>query len=242
MLWAYRLGVDGLPTKYASPLPIGARETPGSRVRAWLDSGTLPVGQIIQRDLFGDSSAIRVNLNGDISEGPAGRVHPFGVDEQGLAGKPALAAPDFVAIARHSWKPWSAGASTDGCHLPLDVLAQILHQMEAIGPLPGCRRAFPDALGIEPTAIAAYEFDPGMLLQPVRVPCAKRVFRTSATARRSRSTTMVRYLKPLRQLQSSIAMSKPEESAAEPSVWLTAKTGIGRMAVWAQNRRSADSR
>jgi hypothetical protein len=130
----------------------------------------LPVGQIIQRDLFGDSSAIRVNLNGDISEGPAGRVHPFGVDEQGLAGKPALAAPDFVAIARHSWKPWSAGASIDGCHLPLDVLAQILHQMEAIGPLPGCRRAFPDALGIEPTAIAAYEFDPGMLLQPVRGP------------------------------------------------------------------------
>ena len=138
--------------------------------RAWLDSGTLPVGQIVQRDPFGDGSAIRANLNGDISEGPAGRAHPFGVDEQGLAGKPALATYDFVAIARDSRKPWSADASTDGCHLPLDVLAQILHQMEAIGHLPGCRRAFPDALGIEPTAITAHEFDPGMLLQPVRGP------------------------------------------------------------------------
>lgn len=72
--------------------------------RAWLDSGTLPVGQIVQRDPFGDGSAIRANLNGDISEGPAGRAHPFGVDEQGLAGKPALATYDFVAIARDSRK------------------------------------------------------------------------------------------------------------------------------------------
>jgi hypothetical protein len=65
--------------------------------RAWLDSGTLPVGQIVQRDPFGDGSAIRANRDGDISEGPAGRVHPFGVDERGLARKPALAqigAPD----------------------------------------------------------------------------------------------------------------------------------------------------
>ena len=103
---------------------------------AWLDSGTLPVGQIIQRDPFGDGSAVRANLNGDISEGPAARVHSFGVDELDLAGKPALAAYDFMAIARDSWKPWSAGASTDRCHLPLDVLAQILYQMEAIGDLP----------------------------------------------------------------------------------------------------------
>ena len=49
--------------------------------RARLDSGTLPVGQIVQRDPFGDGSAIRANLDGDISEGPAGHVHPFGVDE-----------------------------------------------------------------------------------------------------------------------------------------------------------------
>jgi hypothetical protein len=42
--------------------------------------------------------------------------------------------------------------------------------MEAIGDLPGCGRALPDALSIEPTAIAAHEFDPGMLLQPVRGP------------------------------------------------------------------------
>jgi hypothetical protein len=48
-----------------------------------------------------------------------------------------LAAYHFVAIARDNRKPWSAGASTDGRHLPLDVLAQILHQMEAIGDLPG---------------------------------------------------------------------------------------------------------
>jgi hypothetical protein len=135
--------------------------------RAWLDSGTLPIGQIVQRDPFGDGSAIGANLSGDISEGPAGRVHPFGVDEQGLAGKLASEAYDFVAIARDSRKPRSAGASTDGCHLPLDVLAQILYQMEAIGDLPGCGRALPDALSIEPTAIAAHEFDPGMLLQPV---------------------------------------------------------------------------
>ena len=69
-----------------------------------------------------------------------------------------------MAIARDSRKPWSAGAPTDGCYLPLDVLAQILHQMEAIGDLPGWGRAFPDALGVEPAVIAADEFDLRMLL------------------------------------------------------------------------------
>jgi len=105
--------------------------------RARLDGGTLPVRQIVQRDPFGDGSAIHAHLDGDISEGPVGHVHPFGVDEQGLAGKPALAAYGFIPIACDSSKPWSAGAPTDGCHLALDALAQILHQMEAIGDLPG---------------------------------------------------------------------------------------------------------
>ena len=64
-------------------------------------------------------------------------MHPFGVDEQGLAGKPALAPYDFMAIAGDGRKSRSTAAPTDGCHLPLDVLAQILHQMETIGDLPG---------------------------------------------------------------------------------------------------------
>jgi len=105
--------------------------------RAWLDGGTLPVRQIVQGDPFGDGSAIHAHLDGDISQGPAGRMHPFGVDETGLAGKTALAAYDFMAIACDSRKLGSAGAPTDRSHLPLNVLTQVLHQMEAIGDLPG---------------------------------------------------------------------------------------------------------
>jgi hypothetical protein len=48
--------------------------------------------------------------------------------------------------------------------LPLDVPAQVLHQMEAIGDLLGCWRAFPDALGIEPTTVTANDFGPRMLI------------------------------------------------------------------------------
>jgi hypothetical protein len=92
--------------------------------RAWLNSGTLPVRLIVQRDPFGYGSAIHAHLDGDISEGLASHVHPFGVDEQGLAAKPALAAYDFMAIARNSRKLGSAGVLTEGCHLPLNVLTQ----------------------------------------------------------------------------------------------------------------------
>ena len=69
-----------------------------------------------------------------------------------------------MAIACDSRKPGSAGAPTDGGHFPLDVPTQILHQMEAVGDLLGCWRAFSDTLGIKPTAVAADEFDLGMLL------------------------------------------------------------------------------
>jgi hypothetical protein len=54
--------------------------------RTWLDRGTLPVRQIVQCDPFGDGSAPNASFGGDVPEGPPGRMHPFGVDEQGLTG------------------------------------------------------------------------------------------------------------------------------------------------------------
>jgi hypothetical protein len=65
-----------------------------------------------------------------------------------------------MAVARDSRKPGSTGAPADGCHFPRDVLPQVLHQMEAIGDLRGGWRAFPDALGIEPTTVTADDFGP----------------------------------------------------------------------------------
>jgi len=58
--------------------------------RTWLDRGTLPVRQIVQCDPFGDGSAPNTSFGGDVPEAPPGRMHPFGVDEQGLTGKTAL--------------------------------------------------------------------------------------------------------------------------------------------------------
>jgi hypothetical protein len=155
--------------KEAAPDPIARCPLPRQKIleiqrRTWLDRGTLPVRQIVQCDPFGDGSAPNASFGGDVPEGPPGRMHPFGVDEQSLTGKTALTARGLVAVARDSRKPGSTGAPTDGCHFPLDVLTQVLHQMEAIGDLLGGWRAFPDAFGIEPTTVTADDFGPGMLI------------------------------------------------------------------------------
>ena len=51
--------------------------------------------------------------------------------------------------------------------LLLDRLAQVLDQMEAVGDLPGLWRAPARSLGIKTAAIAANDFDPGMLVKPL---------------------------------------------------------------------------
>jgi hypothetical protein len=58
--------------------------------RTWLDRGTLPIRQIVQCDPFGDGSAPNASFGGDVPEAPPARMHPFGVDEQGLMGQDGL--------------------------------------------------------------------------------------------------------------------------------------------------------
>jgi len=100
-----------------------------------LEHGALPIRKIIQFHPFGDRSASDPDLGGNVSESPAGGVHPLGVHEQSLSGVAPLTPNHFMSIADDSRKSGSAGRPTDGCHFPLDILAKILQQMETIGDL-----------------------------------------------------------------------------------------------------------
>jgi len=63
--------------------------------------------------------------------------------------------------------------------------------MKAVGDLAGLRSALPDPLGVKSAAVAAHDLDLWPPREPIRGLLAERVSRTSATVRRSRSTTIV---------------------------------------------------
>ncbi|CAN2536304.1 hypothetical+protein [Methylocapsa aurea] len=50
--------------------------------------------------------------------------------------------------------------------MPFDSLTEVLQEVKAIGDLPCLRGSFARALGIEPGAIAAYDFDSGTFFEP----------------------------------------------------------------------------
>jgi hypothetical protein len=97
---AHREGGGAQPDR---PLPIDAPEDLNTKENLAC-RGTLPVRQIVHCDPFSDGCAPNASFGGDVPEGPPGRIHPFGVDEQGLTGKTALAARGLVAVACNSRK------------------------------------------------------------------------------------------------------------------------------------------
>jgi hypothetical protein len=71
-------------------------------------------------------------------------------------------------------------------HTPLDCLAKVLPQVEAVGDLHRVRRPAPGALRIRPGAVPADHLDPGMGPQPgrqrLRLPAGQQVKRRSGLA------------------------------------------------------------
>jgi hypothetical protein len=71
-------------------------------------------------------------------------------------------------------------------HTPLDCLAKVLPQVEAVGDLHRVQRPAPGALRIRPGAVPADHLDPGMGPQPgpqrLRLPAGQQVKRRSGLA------------------------------------------------------------
>jgi hypothetical protein len=120
--------------------------------RTWLRRHGMPIGQRLQLDPFVDAPAAEAEFTGDGSCSPAGLVQRAYLLEHDVP-DPVQARLRCLFLDRRTGLPPHGPAKAR--QLLLDLLAQGLDQVEAVGDLPGLRRPLPCTLGIQPVAIAA---------------------------------------------------------------------------------------